>query len=214
MRVMVLGGVGAVASETTKDLLYNSIFNELVIADKDLVKAEHLVQELKQNCLKKYIPPDYRCEANRPDFYQKNISAVYINTSEVEQLVSFFRDMDVIACGLPHEYDLLVTEAAVKAGVNALDLSFADEQMHFDKQAKAKGITYIPGVGATPGITNVMARRGIELMDIAETIDIYFAAFRCLAPSPGLIETTFWEFDPAVKNRVYYQDNEFISVPP
>jgi len=214
MRVMVLGGVGAVAKETTRDLLYNSSFKEIVIADWNIEKAGQLAGELESICRDQEIPEGYRCEANKPDFYNKKISTLQVDASEAKNLVPYFKEMDIVACGLPFEFDLPVTEAAATAGVNALDLSFADEQMNFHEQAKAKNITYIPGVGATPGITNVMARKGVEQLDRADEVHINFAAYRCLAPAPGLIETTFWEFDPATKERVYYQDGEMISVPP
>jgi saccharopine dehydrogenase-like NADP-dependent oxidoreductase len=212
---MILGGVGAVATETTKDLFYNSgVFQEIIIADMDLPKAQRLARELRENSRNRLIPEPYRCDANRHDFYKKTISTVQVDASSVPDLVSRFKGVDVVACGLPFKFDLPVTEAAVTAGVNALDLSFSAEQKGFDEKAREAGVTYIPGVGATPGTTNVMVRQGVERLDEAETVHINFAAFRCLAPAPGLLLTTMWEFDPATEERVYYQDGGMIRVPP
>jgi saccharopine dehydrogenase-like NADP-dependent oxidoreductase len=47
----------------------------------------------------------------------------------------------------------------------------------------------------------------MEQLDQVETADIYFAAFRCLAPAPGLLTTTLWEFDPNTEERAetYYE---------
>jgi len=214
MRVMVLGGAGAVASETTNDLYYNSSFDEIVIADYDLAKAQKMVDELLENGHNRVIPDSHKCEANKAEFYTKKISAIQVDAAKVIELATSFKGFDVIACGLPFKYDLQVTEAAVIAGVDALDLGFAEEQLDFDGRAKAKNIAYVPGMGATPGITNAMARRGIEKLDEAESVMINFAAYRCLAPAPGLLNTTMWEFDPDTKERLYYENGKMIAVDP
>ncbi len=79
-----------------------------------------------------------------------------------------------------------------------------------------KGILFIPGVGATPGITNMMVRRAMDHMDCMQQVEIYFAAFRCLAPAPGLLQTTMWEFDPEEEARqeVYFEDGAWHPTPP
>ncbi|MGD8505096.1 MAG: saccharopine dehydrogenase C-terminal domain-containing protein, partial [Candidatus Bathyarchaeota archaeon] len=51
-------------------------------------------------------------------------------------------------------------------------------------------------------------------LESAEKVQIAFAAFRCTAIAPGLLYTTFWEFDPEVEERVYYEDGEFLRVKP
>jgi lysine 6-dehydrogenase len=75
-------------------------------------------------------------------------------------------------------------------------------------------MVFVPGVGATPGITNAMARSGWDQLDAVDEIQINFAAFRCPAPAPGLLTTLLWEFHPDTTSRVYYQDGEFIWVGP
>jgi lysine 6-dehydrogenase len=75
---------------------------------------------------------------------------------------------------------------------------------------------FVPGVGATPGITNMMVRRATEVLDSVSEVEIYFAAFRCLAPAPGLLETTLWEFNPEEEDResVYFEDGRWLPAPP
>ncbi|UCC64825.1 MAG: hypothetical protein JSV36_07225, partial [Anaerolineae bacterium] len=80
--------------------------------------------------------------------------------------------------------------------------------------AKEKDIVFIPGVGATPGITNVMARRGVDYLDEVDEIQINFAAFRCPAPAPGLLVTFLWEFHPEIEERLYYKNGQFHRVGP
>jgi saccharopine dehydrogenase-like NADP-dependent oxidoreductase len=124
-------------------------------------------------------------------------------------MVNAFKGFDVILNGLPWKYDLAVTKACVEVGVNGLDVSTVDDQWGYDAIAKEKGMVFIPGVGATPGITNAMARKAADQLDEVDDIQINFAAFRCPAPAPGLLVTFLWEFHPVTEERLYYKDGEY-----
>lgn len=192
MRVLVLGGAGAVCSETTRDLAQYSDFAEIVVADYNLEAANALIKEIGDQRLK----------------------AVFFNAEDFESMLKQFPEYDVVVNGLPWKYDLPVTKACAQVGVNGLDVSTEEEQWDYDGMAKEKGILFIPGVGATPGITNVMARSGADQMDEVDEIQINFAAFRSPAPAPGLLITFLWEFHPKTESRTYYKDGEFIWVGP
>jgi lysine 6-dehydrogenase len=192
MRILSLGGAGAVCQHATRDLAEFSDFDEIVIGDYNVEAAERLASEIN----------DPRVRVRKMD------------ASDYTGLVKTFRGFDVILNGLPWKYDLAVTQACVEAGVNGLDVSTEETQWDYDAAAKEKGIIFIPGVGATPGITNAMARRGADQLDEVDEIQIYFAAFRCPAPAPGLLITLLWEFHPKTESRVYYKDGEFHRVGP
>ncbi|WP_322800789.1 saccharopine dehydrogenase family protein [Thermoflexus sp.] len=195
MRILALGGAGAVAREATRDLCqFGSLFREIVIADIDPEKAERLAREIGDPRLR-VIPLDVRDE---------------------EALVRQIRGFDVVMNGLPFAYDVLVTRACVEAGVSGVDLAFDEAQFELDEQARSRDMVFIPGVGATPGTTNVMAAHGARHLDQVEAIEIAFAAFRCLAPSPGLLRTTLWEFNPEEPERamVYWEDGAWRPAPP
>lgn len=192
MRILVLGGAGAMGSETTKDLVNTSDFSEIVIGDIAIEKAKEFISKIGE----------------------KRLSAIRVNADNVDELARVIKGFDVVACALPFKYDLNVTKACIKAGVNGIDLSAEENQFALDNKAKDAGITYVAGCGATPGTTNLMAKYGIGRLDHADEVEIAFAAFRCTAIAPGLLYTTFWEFDPAVKERVYYQYGKFVRVKP
>jgi len=192
MRVLVLGGAGAVCNETTRDLAQYSDFDEIVVADSNLESANALIEEI-----------------NTP-----KLETVFFDADDYDSMLKLFPGFDVVVNGLPWKYDLIVTKACVEVGVNGLDVSTEEEQWDFDATAKEKDIIFIPGVGATPGITNVMARHAADQMDEVDEIQINFAAFRCPAPAPGLLITFLYEFHPRTEERVYYQDGEFVWVGP
>lgn len=194
MRALVLGGAGAVCREATRDLARFSNFDEIVVADYDTRAAEQLVDDIG----------DTRLQVR------------FFDARDERAMRTLFPAFDVIVNGLPFAYDLAVNEACVEVGVNGLDLSSDDPQFDLHETAKSKGMLFVPGVGATPGITNMMVRRAAEILDRMDWVEIAFAAFRCLAPAPGLLETTLWEFNPDVEERqeVYYEDGEWHSAPP
>jgi lysine 6-dehydrogenase len=192
MRVLVLGGAGAVCNETTRDLAHYSDFDEIVVADYNLDAANALVEEINDQRLR----------------------TVFFDANDYDAMIKMFPGFDVVVNGLPWKYDLPVTKACVEVGVNGLDVSTEEEQWDFDSTAKATDIIFIPGVGATPGITNVMARNAADQMDDVDEIQINFAAFRCPAPAPGLLITFLYEFHPQTEERVYFENGEFVWVEP
>jgi saccharopine dehydrogenase-like NADP-dependent oxidoreductase len=192
MRILSLGGAGAVCQHTTRDLAEFSDFDQIVIGDYNVAAAEKLAAEIGD----------------------PRVTVLKVDAEDYEGLVETFRGFDVILNGLPWKYDLAVTQACVEVGVNGLDVSTEETQWDYDAAAKEKGIVFIPGVGATPGITNAMARRGAEQLDEVDDIQINFAAFRCPAPAPGLLITFLWEFHPETEERTYYEDGEFHWVGP
>ncbi len=192
MKVLVLGGAGAVCSETTRDLAQYSTFDEIVVAEYNLDAANKLIKEIGDPRLK----------------------AVPFDAKDYDSMLELFPGHDVVISGLPCEYDPVVTRACAEKGVNGLDVATEEDQWSYDAVAKEKDIVYIPGVGATPGITNAMAKHAVNQMDEVDEIQINFAAFRCPAPAPGLLTTFLWEFHPETESRVYYEDGEFIWVGP
>ncbi|MGD8795151.1 MAG: saccharopine dehydrogenase NADP-binding domain-containing protein [Anaerolineae bacterium] len=192
MKVLSLGGAGAVCQHATRDLCEFSDYDEIVIGDYDVGAAEELAAEIGDPRLR----------------------VLKVDAEDYGGLVKTFQGFDAILNGLPWKYDLAVTRACVEAGVSGLDVSTEEDQWFYDAAARDKDIVFIPGMGATPGITNAMARRGADQLDEVDDIQINFAAFRCPAPSPGLLITFLWEFHPETEERLYYQDGEFVWAGP
>lgn len=194
MRALVLGGAGAVCKETTRDLAQYSDFEEIVVADYNLAAAQALVEELGDPRLK----------------------VISFNADDYDGMLRLFPKYDIVVNGLPFKYDYPVNKACVEVGGDGLDLSSDDPQFALHEEALKKDMLFVPGVGATPGITNMMVRRASEALERMEAVDIFFAAFRCLAPAPGLLATTLWEFNPEEEDRgeVYFEDGTWHPTPP
>ncbi len=192
-KILVLGGVGAMANETTRDLVETSQFDEITIADINIAKAKIFADELNDRRLK----------------------VVSMDANDVSSLVKLMQGYDMVANGLPRIYLEKATMAAIEAKVNITDLiSPSAETLGMDEKAKAADISAVGGVGITPGITNILAKLGSEKFTQVEQIDVDFAAFRAIAHSPALLHVILWEFDPRTDTRYIYENNQLISQPP
>ena len=143
MQILCLGGAGAVCRYATRDLAEFSSFDRIAIGDANVAGAEKLAAEISD----------------------PRVEVLEIDAEDYDGLITTFRGFDVILNGLPWKYDLVVTKACVEAGVSGLDVSTEENQWDYDAAAREKDIVFIPGVGATPGITNAMARRAADQLD-------------------------------------------------
>src|SRR5215471_173262 len=193
MRVIVLGGCGAMGSELTRDLARTSDFEEIVIADANLAGAETLAEELRPG----------------------RVRAIKIDVSDEAALAEKLRDFDVVANATTYHYGLIATRAAIKARVNYLDLGGlfnTPKQLELDDAARKAGVTICLGCGATPGGTTLMTRHAADQLDQVDEVHIAFASFRSIAPSPGLLDTVLDEFSPGSR-RFFWRQGEFVEVP-
>jgi saccharopine dehydrogenase-like NADP-dependent oxidoreductase len=193
MRIIVLGGCGAMGSEATRDLARTSNFEEIVIADADLQRAQTLAQELGGGRLR----------------------AIQVDANDVAGLTDTLRGFDVVANCTTYHFGLKVARAAIDAGVNYLDLGGlhnTPRQLEMDEDARRAGVTICLGAGATPGVTNLMARAAANELDQVDEVHIAFASFRSIAPSPGLLDTVLDEFSPGSR-RFFWEAGAFIETP-
>jgi len=109
VRILSLGGAGAVCRHATRDLAEFSDFDSIVIGDTNVAAAEKLAADID----------DPRLQVLRVD------------AEDYGGLVRTFRDFDVILNGLPWKYDLAVTRACVEAGVSGLDVSTEESQWEY-----------------------------------------------------------------------------------
>ncbi len=191
MRVIVAGGCGEMGSEVTRDLARTSEFEEIVIADANMEKARALAAELGGG----------------------RVLARAIDARDEDDLTKAFRGFDVVANCTTYHYGLIVTHAAIRARVNYLDLGGlfnTPKQLELDAEAKQAGVTICLGCGATPGVTNLMARRAADQLDAVEAVHIAFASYRSIAPSPGLLDTVLDEFSPESR-RFYWEAGAFVE---
>lgn len=146
MRVVVLGGAGDVGSRAVEDLAATTGVSQVTIADRRVDAAEHVARR-----------------ARRPEGAEVRVTPV--DATDHRRLVDAVRGHDVAASALGpfHKFEVRLVAAALDAGVDYA--SVCDEwdaaeavMEQFGAQAEAAGRTVVPGLGVSPGLTNLAAR--------------------------------------------------------
>jgi lysine 6-dehydrogenase len=198
MKVVVLGGCGAMGTEISRDLALTSDFDEITIADVDVTRAQALASELNAVT------------------GQDRVRAALVDASDEEALYEVMRVHDAVANAMTYHFGMNATRAAIRAGVPYVDLGGlhnTPKQLALADDARVAGVAIVLGCGATPGITNIAARRGADDLDTVDEIHVAFSSHRSIAPSPGLLDTILGEFDPEA-SRFYYEEGRLVEVKP
>jgi saccharopine dehydrogenase (NAD+, L-lysine-forming) len=96
-----------------------------------------------------------------------------------------------------------VLSLATEASVDYADLISEPEDRH-RHAAEGAGITAISGLGASPGLSNVLARHAADSLDELHSVEISWISLRTVAPTPGLLDTIMWELSEDCRTRRFY----------
>ncbi len=192
MKVLCLGGGGRICRESALDLVQFSDFDEITIGDYDEQAGREVVQWL-----------------NDPRVvFQK------VDVKDHAAAVAIMKGYDIVMDGTTIALNGLSTACIAEAGCHGINLNGFGEEYPFDPVFKAHGKTHVPGFGMTPGTTDMMAKYAIDRLDEIDTVRISHGAFRPIAFSASITETTSYEYDPSLPSRIVWENGRFIQVPP
>lgn len=198
MKIIVIGGAGIQALGTIYDLLENDEVTEVMVADILIEKAEERAKQIGD----------------------PRLTAKQINVLNEEETANVIKDFDVIINSGPAFLCPNVTRAALKAGVNYVDLGAwpkeTAEQLELTEEFEANGITAVLGMGSGPGISNMMALAGVEQLDTVSDIDITiamkdFTEYSSPLVTPYMLDTIIDEY---TLNPVIVKDGEITKIDP
>ena len=155
MKVVVLGGYGHYGRYVARQLAERDIVTTLVVAGRSLEKARAQADLLGAKAV-----------AGRVDLFEG---------AEVPQAL---RDTDLIvnAAGPDHLTAIPALRLAIAAGANYCDLNISwqatIEALAMSQDAQAAGITAITGIGAFPGLFNLLAMQGVNRFDQVKAVRI------------------------------------------
>ena len=193
-RALVLGGAGAMGSEVVRDLAATSDFDEIMVADRDLVAAKTVVDRLGD----------------------KRLHAIAVDVTDSRQVDELLQRTDVIANCTTYHHGLDLVRSAIRSRRPYVDLGGlfnTPRQLELGPEAEKAEVPIVLGCGATPGVTNLMALAASAGMDSVARVELAFGSLRPLAASPGLLDTILEEFSPTT-SRFYYEDGRFVPVAP
>lgn len=190
-KIFVLGAIGAMCIEATRDLIETGGDHEYMLADANLDKLEML----------------------KGEYSDKKIEVMQVDATVFDEILNAIRGYDFVMNGLPFGITETSVKACIEAKIPTILLDDFPRDYYYESFEKI-GVLCAAGVGMTPGVTDLMARWGVDRCDSVSEINVSWASFRPIAISPGLVLTTFWEMDPAEKDRAYFENGKMLSQPP
>ena len=224
MKALVIGA-GGVGSAIANIASRREFIESMVIADRDLARAEAAVARLGDN----------------------RFTAANVNASSVEELSALIRltDPDVVINAVDPRFVMPIFNACEAEGVNYVDMAMSlskahptdphtktglmlgDEQFARDDAFKSKGIYALVGIGVEPGLSDVFARFAadnlfsridsaivydgsnliVEGYDFAPTFSIWTTIEECLNPP------LMWEKDRGWYTTEPFSDLESFDFP-
>jgi saccharopine dehydrogenase (NAD+, L-lysine-forming) len=148
VQVVVLGGAGAMGRITIKDLFETSPDDfEIVIADYDEKAAKALAKSYKS----------------------KRVRAEKADVTDVAGTAKLLSSSFCVINSVHHKFNVDVMRASLQAGCNYMDLGglfhFTQKQVLLHKEFEKAGLLALLGMGAAPGITNILARSSADTME-------------------------------------------------
>ena len=128
--------------------------------------------------------------------------------------VARMRGYDVVMDGTTIALNGLSTACIAEAGCHGINLNGFGEEDASDSIFKQHGRSCVPGFGMTPGTTQMMAMHAANQLESVESVRVSHGAYRPIAFSASITETTTYEYDPKLPGRVVYEDGAFLQVPP
>jgi len=156
MRIIVLGGCGDMGSYVVRDLIAHSDA-QVTIADNREDAAEDFADQLGER-----------------------VEACFVDAESQESLVEALEGADAaVGCIGPfYHFAPKLAQAAIRARVPYVDICDdwgpMDELVAMDEDAKEAGVTVINGLGWTPGITNLMAKKAAAQLDQVDEVRMYW----------------------------------------
>ncbi len=193
MKIFCLGGAGRIAREAVLDLATDPRVESITIADANTTAANEVIALMP---------------AGRATFQHVDLLA------SPDACIHAMRGHDVVMDGTTISLNGLSTRCIAEAGCHGINLNgFGDEDQH-DQTFRANNRAHVAGFGMTPGLTNLLAVHAADQLDHVESVRISHGAFRPIAFSRSIAETTTYEYDPDLPGRVVYENGDFTQVPP
>lgn len=200
MKVILLGA-GFMGKAIAKDLVRSEGVNDIVLVDADCAKAQQVASSVNSDKLR----------------------SVELRFEKDDELKEVLQQGDVIINAMFYSHNERMARLAIEAGVHIIDLGGSmagatDAVFALHEAAKAAGITIIPELGVTPGMTNILTGYGASKLDKVEEIKLY-AGDIPVEPIPPIdyievfsIERMFDYYSGEAKGIYKWKEQEYPSM--
>ncbi|MBC7095171.1 saccharopine dehydrogenase family protein [Thermococcus sp.] len=148
----------------------------------------------------------------------KFAETIKIDASNFNELVEIMRQFELVIGALPGRFGYSTVKAAIKAGVDIVDVSFMPENPMelYDKAEKAQ-VTVVFDAGFAPGLSHIFLGRIYQEMDELEEAYIYVGGLP-KEPKPPLYYRITWSpydlIEEYTRPARVIRDGKIVSVDP
>ena len=194
MKVLVLG-CGEMGTSAIEDVYHYGEFDEIIVGTRNEKKAMQVLDTCKEKNVK--------------------TRAVKINVNRFTELVNLMKEADVVVncVGPNYKYEVSIARAAIQAKVDLVDINddyeTTYEMLELDKAARHAGILIILGMGASPGVNNILVRAAADQLD---KIDKIHTAWVMSGTDPGGLALSYHLLYSLSGRALTYQNGKMIEV--
>jgi len=170
-KILVIGGAGDIGQGVVRDLFENSQ-NTIIIADYNAEKAKRVAS----------------------NYSSSRVTSEFVDVNDLGQTIDLLGGCDVVVnCSGPF-YKLAhkVLNAAIRVGVDYLDVcddpDATERLLSMDRMAREAGITAVVGMGWTPGLSNILAKRIVEEHPDVSGLDIHWVGSTADAEGAAVVK--------------------------
>jgi hypothetical protein len=146
---------------------------------------------------------------------KSTIEVVETNARNLWSIVRAARGANLIVNASPAVFNEIILRAALRLGIHYMDMNahltrspFKPEQYRYHKRFVAKNRAALICAGVAPGLTNLLAKRGSELLDSSDEIHI-----RMFESTESKDPISTWSadgvYDAAISNPRIYRGGKF-----
>jgi lysine 6-dehydrogenase len=161
MRVVVVGGAGAMGAVAVTELAAYPEITELVIADRNERAAHEVADRARQRAHTGLRVEPVRLDLDQPEDLKLLLDGAHVCVN---------------TAGPFYRYGTVVLQAAIEAGTNYADICDdwepTEEMLSLTDQARAAGVTAIVGMGASPGALNLLAALATARLDTVDQLHV------------------------------------------
>jgi len=203
MKIIILGGAGLMGTGIIRDLVSEKCIvdlSEICVADISEEKVNNFIKEVGDN----------------------RLTGCGLDIDGQTDLVEIIKGYDLCINSVPTfaGKQMQIFEACLEAKISYIDLGgmgiYTLEQKSYHEKFKAAGISAVIGVGADPGMSNVLCRAVADELDQIDSLKLYWAAEYVGPENPLLVppysvSTVLAEY---AQESTQFLDGKHVSCPP
>ncbi|WGV13553.1 saccharopine dehydrogenase NADP-binding domain-containing protein [Psychrobacter maritimus] len=166
MKVLAIGGSGGMGRAAVRAAMSFDFVSEIIVAGIDSELAERFVAELNSKSLNR----------GNTEALKKPVRALYLDVTDNNSLRQAIRDVDVVlnSAGPFFRFGVPILTAAIEEGKHYCDICDdwqpTVEMLKLSARAKQNNVTAVIGLGASPGISNLLCVKAATALDEVDTI--------------------------------------------